>query len=258
MQTPERPLAGRVALVVGVANDRSIAYGCARALRAQGAEIALTYQTEKARPHVEPLARELAATLSLPLDVRDEGQMDAVFEAVRARWGRLDVLVHSIAFAPREDLHGPLVDCSAEGFALAMDVSCHSLMRLARRAVPLMADGGTILTMTFFGSTRVVPEYNLMGPVKAALEASVRQMAVELGPRGVRVHALSPGPIATRAGSGLKDFDRAIAWGRDESALGVNVGIDDVGAAAAFLAGPGAKHLTGLVLPIDAGLTIRA
>jgi enoyl-[acyl-carrier protein] reductase I len=258
MTTLDRPLAGRKALIVGVANDKSIAFGCARAMRGQGAELALTYLNEKARPYVEPLSKRLAASLLMPLDVQDDAQADALFEAIRSTWGRLDVLVHSIAFAPRDDLHGPLLDCSAEGFALAMDISCHSLLRLARRAVPLMAEGGTILTMTFLGSTRVVPDYNLMGPVKAALEASARQLAVELGPRGVRVHALSPGPIATRAGSGLKDFNQAIAWGREHSALGVNIDIDDVGAAAAFLAGPSARHLTGLVLPIDAGLTIRA
>jgi enoyl-[acyl-carrier protein] reductase I len=250
-------LSGKRALVVGIANRQSIAYGCARALRAQGAELALTYLNDKARPHVEPLAIELGATLLEPLDVQREGELDAVFAALASHWGRLDVLVHAIAFAPKADLQGPLLDCSAAGFAQAMDVSVHSWIRMAKLAVPLMSGGGTMLTMSYQGATRVMDGYQLMGPVKAALESTVRYLADELGSRGIRVHALSPGPISTRAASGLLDFARQIETARSRSPLGKNVDIDDVGAAATFLCSPAARHLTGLVLPVDAGLSLR-
>lgn len=198
-------------LVVGLANDRSLAWGCAQALHAQGAELAVTYQNEKARPHVAPLAAALGADIVMPLDVTVDAEMDALFAALAGRWGRLDFLLHSIAFAPKADLHGRVVDSSAAGFATAMDVSCHSLVRLARRAEPLMADGGSILTMSFYGSEKVVPGYGIMGPVKAALEATVRYLAAELGPRHVRVNALSTGPVQTRAASGLAHFDTLMA-----------------------------------------------
>lgn len=250
-------LSGKRALVVGIANRQSIAYGCARALRAQGADLALTYLNDKARPHVEPLAIELGATLLEPLDVQREGELDAVFAALASHWGRLDVLVHAIAFAPKADLQGPLLDCSAAGFAQAMDVSVHSWIRMAKLAVPLMSGGGTMLTMSYQGATRVMDGYQLMGPVKAALESTVRYLADELGSRGIRVHALSPGPIATRAASGLLDFARQIETARSRSPLGENVDIDDVGAAAAFLCSPAARRLTGLILPVDAGLSLR-
>jgi enoyl-[acyl-carrier protein] reductase I len=250
-------LSGKRALVVGIANRQSIAYGCARALRARGAELALTYLNDKAKPHVEPLAVELEATLLEPLDVQREGQLEAVFESIKCRWDRLDVLVHAIAFAPKADLQGPLLDCSATGFAQAMDVSVHSWIRMAKLAAPLMSAGGTMLTMSYLGSTRVMEGYQLMGPVKAALESTVRYLADELGERGIRVHALSPGPIATRAASGLLEFARQIELARTRSPLGENVDIDDVGAAAAFLCSPAARHLTGLVLPVDAGLSLR-
>jgi enoyl-[acyl-carrier protein] reductase I len=250
-------LSGKRAFVVGIANRQSIAFGCARALRAQGAELALTYLNDKARPHVEPLAIELGATLLEPLDVQREGELDAVFAALASHWGCLDVLVHAIAFAPKADLQGPLLDCSAAGFAQAMDVSVHSWIRMAKLAVPLMSGGGTMLTMSYQGATRVMDGYQLMGPVKAALESTVRYLADELGSRGIRVHALSPGPIATRAASGLLDFARQIETARSRSPLGENVDIDDVGAAAAFLCSPAARHLTGLVLPVDAGLSLR-
>ena len=192
-------LDGTTALVIGIANENSIAYGCAAALKAQGARLAITYLNDKARPHVEPLAEELGADIFLPLDVRDEGQADALFAAITETWGRLDTLLHSIAFAPREDLHGRVVDCSARGFGLAMDISVHSFLRMIRRAEPLMPQGGTCMTVSFQGSDKVVEHYNMMGPVKAALEASVRYAAAELGPRGISVHALSPGPLKTRA-----------------------------------------------------------
>ena len=192
-------LTGQKALVVGVANDQSIAYGCAKALKEQGAGLAITYLNERAEPHVRPLAEELGAEIVLPLDVRDEAQADALFAEIGEKWGRLDTLLHSIAFSPKDDLHSRVVDCSAEGFALAMDVSVHSFLRLIRRAEPLMPEGGTCMTVSFYGAERVVAHYNLMGPVKAALEAATRYAAAELGPKGISVHALSPGPLKTRA-----------------------------------------------------------
>jgi enoyl-[acyl-carrier protein] reductase I len=182
--------------VVGIANPQSIAYGCARMFRRCGAELAVTWLNEKARPHVEPLAQELAATIAMPLDVERSGDLEALFEAIRSQWGRLDFVLHSIAFAPAADLHGRVADSSREGFARAMDISCHSFFRMARLAEPLMPDGGTLLTMSYLGAAEVVPHYGVMGPVKAALEASVRYLATELGPRGIRVNAVSPGRCA--------------------------------------------------------------
>ncbi len=192
-------LARRRALVIGIANEHSIAYGCAKAFRETGAEVAITYLNDKARPYVEPLAVGLDASIFLPLDVAIPGQLETVFGAIAAQWGRLDILVHSIAFAPKEDLKGGLLDCSADGFAKAMDISCHSFVRMAKLAAPLMADGGTMFAMSYHGADRVVPNYNVMGPVKAALEASCRYLAYELGPKRIRVHAISPGPLQTRA-----------------------------------------------------------
>ena len=202
-------LIGKKGLVVGVANEESIAYGCALRFKALGAAQAITYQTEKARPFVEPLAKELGAELFMPLDVQKPDQMEALFRAIHDRWGRLDFLVHSIAYMPKDDLQGRVVDCSLEGFLMAMDISCHSFIRMARLAEPLMGDGGCLLAMSYYGANQVVKNYNAMGPVKAALESCVRYLAAELGPRGVRVHALSPGPLKTRAASGIGKFDAA-------------------------------------------------
>jgi enoyl-[acyl-carrier protein] reductase I len=251
-------LLGQKALVLGIANEHSIAFGCARAFRQLGAELAITYLNDKARPHVEPLARELEAPLFLPLDVQQAGQLEAVFDRVRQTWGRLDIALHSIAFAPRDDLQGGLLDCSAAGFGVAMDVSCHSFVRMARLAAPLMTEGGALFAMTYYGANKVVPNYSVMGPVKAALEASVRYLAHELGPRGVRVHAISPGPIKTRAAGGLKDFDLLLNEAAQRAPVGQLVDIDDVGAATAYLATPYAKRLTGSTLYVDAGLNIMA
>jgi len=253
-----RPLEGRKALVIGIANESSIAYGCARAFRTLGAELAVTYLNEKAKPHVEPLARELGAAIFLPCDVSVSGQLEAVFAQVRETWGRLDIGVHSIAFAPKADLQGRLVDSSAEGFAVAMDVSCHSFIRMARLAEPLMDEGGTLFAMSYLGAVRVVPNYNLMGPVKAALESSVRYLAHELGPRGIRVHAVSPGPLKTRAASGLKDFDQLLAEAAEKAPVGELVDIDDVGATTAYLATGYARRLTGTTVYVDGGLGIMA
>ncbi|WP_322103721.1 enoyl-ACP reductase FabI [Paraburkholderia sp. J41] len=259
MQTlPDRPLAGMRALVTGVANAESIAYGCARAFADLGAQLALTYLNDKAKPYVEPLANELGAQLLLPLDVEDDAQLDAVFDAVRATWGTLDIALHSIAYAPRADLQGGLLESSAQGFARAMDISCHSFIRMAQRAAPLMPHGGTLFAMSYDGANRVVPSYNLMGPVKAALEASCRYLAYELGPLGIRVHAISPGPLKTRAASGLPDFDRMLADAVDRAPLGELVDIMDVGYATAYLATRYARRMSGNTVYIDGGAHIMA
>jgi enoyl-[acyl-carrier protein] reductase I len=251
-------LAGHKALVVGIANDQSIAYGCAKAFRDAGAELAVTWLNDKARPHVEPLARALEAPITGALDVAVPGQLEAVFDQVRTRWGRLDILVHSIAFAPLDDLRGGLLDCSAEGFAKAMDISCHSFVRMARLAAPLMVDGGTMFAMSYLGANRVVPNYNVMGPVKAALEASCRYLAHELGPRRIRVHAISPGPLKTRAASGLKDFELLLNEATRKAPLGELVDIMDVGYACAYLATPFAHRITGGTVYVDGGTNIIA
>lgn len=251
-------LTGQKALVVGIANDRSIAYGCARALRAQGSDLAVTWLNAKAEPHVRPLAEALGADIMAPLDVGDPGALDALFVQIADRWGRLDTLVHSIAFAPRDDLHGRVIDCSAAGFAQAMDVSVHSFLRMIRLAEPLMAQGGTCLSVSFFGASRVVRHYNMMGPVKAALESAVIYAAAELGARGIRVHALSPGPLATRAASGIAHFDELLDTAAARAPTHQLATIEDVGAMAAFLASPEARNLTGGIHAIDGGYSITA
>lgn len=251
-------LDGKVALVLGVANAHSIAAGCAQAFAAAGAEVALTYQNAKAKAFVAPVAEAVGAKLLLPLDVTVAGEMEAVFAEVRARWGRLDILVHSLAFCGADDLHGRVTDCSAAGFAQAMDISVHSLIRAARLAEPLMTGGGAILTMTYYGGEKVVDNYNVMGPVKAALEAVVRDLAVDLGPRRIRVNALSPGPLRTRAGSGIAHFDALIDAARDRAPEQTLVTIADVGDVAVMLASDGARCVTGDVVHIDGGLHVRA
>jgi enoyl-[acyl-carrier protein] reductase I len=251
-------LGGKKALVVGIANEHSIAYGCAKAFRDWGADLAITYLNEKARIYVEPLAKTLEAEIFMPLDAAKPGELEAVFKRVVSDWGRLDILVHSIAFAPKEDLQGGLLNCSAEGFAMAMDISCHSLIRMARLAAPLMKDGGTLFTMTFHGAQKVVSNYNVMGPVKAALEASCRYLAYELGPKKIRIHAISPGPLKTRASSGLKDFDLLMNEATARTPLGELVDIMDVGYACAYLASPFARYLTGETLYVDGGMNIMA
>ena len=251
-------LAGAKALIVGIANDHSIAYGCAKAFRTAGAELAITWLNDKARSYVEPLARELDASITAPLDVSVAGQLEAVFELVRENWGRLDIIVHSIAFAPKRDLEGGLLDCSAEGFAKAMDISCHSFVRMAKLAAPLMTQGGTMFAMSYYGADRVVPNYNVMGPVKAALESACRYLAYELGPRGIRVHAISPGPLKTRAASGLKDFELLLNEAARKAPVGELVDIMDVGHACTYLATPFARRVTGGTVYVDGGANIVA
>jgi enoyl-[acyl-carrier protein] reductase I len=246
-------LVGKRGLIVGIANDASIAAGCARAFVGAGATIAATYLGDKALSHVSAVTEPLGCTLLLPCDVRVPGELENVFARITADWGKLDFLLHAIAFAPRDDLHGRVVDCSAAGFAMAMDVSCHSFLRMARLAEPLMHDGGCLLTVTFYGSERVVAHYNLMGPVKAALESAVRYTAAELGPQGIRAHAISPGPIRTRAASGLDRFDEMLAAAAATVPEQHLVDVDDVGALAAFLVSDAARHITGTIIPVDGG-----
>jgi enoyl-[acyl-carrier protein] reductase I len=251
-------LEGKRGLVVGIANDSSIAYGCAKAFRALGAELAVTYLNARAEAHVRPLAEELRAPIFVPCDVRIDGQLEAVFAEIERTWGKLDFLLHSIAFAPKEDLHARVVDCSRDGFLTAMDVSCHSFIRMAKLAEPLMTDGGCLLTVSFYGSEKVVEHYNLMGPVKAALESVTRYMAAELGPKAIRVHALSPGPLATRAASGIDRFDELMQRVAERAPTHQLVTIEDCGNYAAFLASDAARSLTGSVAYIDGGYNIVA
>ncbi len=249
-------LRGKKGLIVGIANEDSIAWGCARAFRAAGAELAVTWLNESARPYVEPLAEQLQAPIQMPLDVEQDGQMEAVFDALGARWERLDFVLHSIAFAPAADLHGRVADSSREGFARAMDISCHSLARMARLAEPLMQGGGSLLTMSYLGAEEVVANYGLMGPVKAALESTVRYLATELGPQGIRVNAVSPGPLATRAASGIQHFDQLLADAAERAPLRRLVSIEDVGALCTFMASDASRSMTGSTLYVDAGFHI--
>jgi enoyl-[acyl-carrier protein] reductase I len=251
-------LTGQKTLVVGVANEHSIAYGCAKAFRTAGADLAVSWLNEKARPHVEPLAQELGAEITGPLDVAVPGQLEAFFDLVHQRWGRLDNLIHSIAFAPKADLQGGLLDCSASGFATAMDISCHSFIRMAKLAAPLMTEGGSLFAMSYYGANRVVPNYNVMGPVKAALEAACRYLAYELGPAGIRVHAISPGPLKTRAASGLKDFELMLNEAAEKAPIGELVDVMDVGFACAYLASDFARRITGGTIYVDGGANVVA
>ena len=249
-------LEGKKGLVVGIANSHSIAWGCARAFRAAGADLAVTWLNDKAAPYVQPLAAQLQAPIQMPLDVEQPGQLEAVFDAVTRQWGRLDFVLHSIAFAPAADLHGRLANSSREGFLRAMDISCHSFARMARLAEPLMKDGGSLLTMSYLGAAEVIDNYGLMGPVKAALESSVRYLAAEMGPQAIRVNAVSPGPLATRAASGIADFDQLLANAALRAPLRRLVDIDDVGALCAFLASDAGRSITGNTLYVDAGYHI--
>jgi enoyl-[acyl-carrier protein] reductase I len=251
-------LDGAKALIVGIANQHSIAYGCAKAFHELGADLAITYVNEKTRTYVEPLLKDLGAPIFMPLDVATPGELEALFEKIEQKWGKLDIVLHSIAFAPKADLQGGLLDCSAEGFKVAMDISCHSFVRMAKLAAPLMKDGGSMFAMSYYGAQKVVANYNVMGPVKAALEASCRYLAYELGPQKIRVHAISPGPLKTRAAGGLKDFDLLLAKAARKAPVGELVDIMDVGFACAYLATPYARRLSGETLFIDGGVNIMA
>ncbi|MEM6603240.1 MAG: enoyl-ACP reductase FabI [Pseudomonadota bacterium] len=249
-------LKGKKALIIGVANEHSIAYGCAKAFSDLGAELAITYQTERTRDFVAPLLENLVAPIFMPCDVTQEGSLEAVYAEIEKKWGKLDIIVHAIAFAPKDDLQGRVVDCSLDGFLTAMNISCHSFIRMAKLAEPLMQDGGTLFTMTYYGSERVLGHYNMMGPVKAALESAVRYLAAELGPKSIRVHAISPGPLKTRAASGLKSFETLLTQAAEKAPTHQLTSIEDVGYTTAFLASDMAKNVTGNVVFIDGGYNI--
>jgi enoyl-[acyl-carrier protein] reductase I len=246
-------LKGKKGLILGIANEHSIAYGCARAMRGDGAELAVTYLNPKSEPYVRPLAEGLDCPIIMPCDVEVAGELDAVYERIGALWGSLDFVLHSIAFAPKEDLHGRVIDCSKGGFAVAMDVSVHSFVRMAKLAEPLMTNGGSLLSMTYYGAEKVVDLYNVMGPVKAALEATARYLAAELGSKGIRVNTISPGPLKTRAASGIAHFDELMEKAAAKAPEHRLVTIDDVGALASFLVGDAARSITGDTIYVDAG-----
>ncbi len=251
-------LAGRRALVLGVANERSIAWAISRTLAREGATVGLTYVGESIERRVRPLAAEIGSDLVLPCDVSDDSQIAALFDEVKARWGKLDVLVHAIAFANRDDLQGRFVDTGRSGFHLALDVSVYSLVALARGALPLLkeAGGGAVLTLSFAGSQRVFPNYNVMGVAKSALESAVRYLAADLGPDGVRVNAISAGPIKTLSAAGIRNFRDMLHVAEERAPLRRNVAAEDVAELAALLAGPGGAAITGQVVYVDAGLSI--
>lgn len=253
LDMPQLELAGKKGVIIGIANDQSIAYGCARAFRSLGADLAVTYLNDKAKRFVEPLAQKLEADIFMPCNVQEEGQMEALFEEIEKRWGRLDFAVHSIAYAPMDDLHGRITDCSREGFLMAMEVSCHSFMRMCKLAEPLMTNGGTLFTMSYYGSTKVVENYNIMGPVKAALESATRYLASELGPKGIRVHAISPGPLKTRAASGIDHFDELMEKVASRAPARALVTPEDIGITTALLATNAGRMLTGATTYVDGG-----
>jgi enoyl-[acyl-carrier protein] reductase I len=251
-------LQGKKGLVAGIANEHSIAYGCAKSLHSAGADILLTYGDPKAERFVTPLGPELGDPTMMLCDVAADQDIERLFARIKSQWGTLDFLVHSIAFAPPEDLHGRVIDCSREGFLVAMNISCYSFIRLAKLAEPLMPNGGCIITMSYYGAGKAVDHYNIMGPVKAALESVVRYLAAELGPGSIRVHALSPGPLATRAASGIEHFDELLDKAATRAPEHRLVSIHDVGAVAAFLVSDSAAALTGNITYVDAGYHVMA
>lgn len=246
-------LKGKRGLVFGVANEHSIAYGCAKALHRAGADLCITYLNEKAKEHVEPLANELNASIIMQCDLKNDGELESVFEAIERKWGKLDFLIHSVAFAPIEDLHARLVDCSEDGFSESMNISCYSLIKMSKMAEPLMKDGGSIVTMSYYGGNKVVKHYNVMGVVKAALESSVRYLAADLGNKNIRVNTISPGPIMTRAASGIQDFDKLCDEVLCRTLLHKLPSIEGVGNLAAFLVSDLASEITGQIHYIDGG-----
>lgn len=251
-------LKNKKGLIIGVANEQSLAWGCAKALHTAGANLAITYLNEKAEKYVRPLAEQIDASIIMPLDVMDDTQMELLFKEITKQWGKLDFLLHAIAFAPKEDLHARVIDCSRNGFLTAMDISCHSFIRLAHLAEPLMTDGGCMLTITYYGGEKVVENYGVMGPVKAALESTVKYLAAELGNKKIRVNALSSGPIATRAAGGIANFDALLEDAKIKSPMHQLICTDCVGAYAKFLVSDEAFLVTGSIAYVDAGFNIMA
>jgi enoyl-[acyl-carrier protein] reductase I len=246
-------MAGKRGIVFGVANNRSIAWGITKACRDQGAEIALTYQGDAIKKRVEPLAAEIGSKLVLPCDVTDEASVEAVFKALADAWGTIDFLVHAVAFSDKEELDGRYVDTSKDNFTQTLLVSCYSFTALAKRAEALMPNGGSLLTLSYYGAEKVMPHYNVMGVAKAALEASVRYLAADLGKENIRVNAISAGPIKTLAASGIADFRYILKWNEYNSPLRRTVSIEDVGGGALYLLSDLGRGVTGEILHIDAG-----
>jgi enoyl-[acyl-carrier protein] reductase I len=254
---PSNLFAGKKVLVVGVANERSLAWAIAQQLHQAGAKLAFTYMGDALERRVRPLAESVEADLILPCNAADDAQLDQVFEQVRAKWGHLDVLIHSIAFANKEDLEGRFVNTSREGFRMALDISAYTLVAMAKRAEPLMEGrDASIITLSYYGAEKVVPNYNVMGVAKAALEACVRYLAADMGPKKIRVNAISAGPVKTLAAAGIRDFRTLLAKAEEKTPLRENITAEDVGALAAFLCGPGGKHMTGNTLYLDSGAHI--
>jgi enoyl-[acyl-carrier protein] reductase I len=259
--TPKYPgLEGKKALILGVANERSLAWSIAQHLHAGGAKLAFNFLGDALERRVRPLAESVQADLVEPCNVSDDAQMDELFRKVEAKWGSLDILIHSVAFANKEDLEGRFVNTSREGWRIAMDISAYSLVAAAKRAEPLMekVEGGSILTMSYYGSQKVVPNYNLMGVAKAALEASTRYLAWDMGPKKICVNSISAGPVKTLAAAGIRDFRTMLAAAEEKTPLKENIAASDVGAMAAFLCGPGGRHITGANLMIDSGAHVMA
>jgi len=243
-------------MIFGMANEHSIAYGVAKVCRAAGADIGVTYLNEKAETFVRPLAKSLESSIIMPCNVRNPGELEMVFDRVEKQWGRLDFLLHAIAYAPLQDLHSRLTDVSLEGWTIAMDVSVHSFIRMARLAEPLMRGGGCLLTLSYLGGERVIRNYRMMGPVKAALQQTTEYLAAELGEKGIRVHTISPGPIMTRAASGLADFEELLKEQYARAPESYRVSIEDVGFLAAYLVSDRAKGMTGNLIYLDSGYNI--
>lgn len=246
-------LAGKRGLIMGVANDRSLAWGIAQVAAANGAELAFTYQGDALLKRVAPLAQSIGASILLPCDVTDEASMDSVFQAIEAKWGKLDFVVHGIAFSDKNELDGHYVDTTRDNFLKTMDISCYSFTAVARRAMPLMKEGGSLVTLTYIGAERVMPHYNVMGVAKAALEASVRYLSVDLGPKNIRVNAISAGPIKTLAASGIGDFRCILRWNEINAPLRKNVTTLEVGHTALYLLSDLGSGMTGEVMHVDAG-----
>ena len=253
MTSPNPLMQGKRGLIMGIANDRSLAWGIAKAVHAQGAEVAVTYQGDALLKRVRPLAEQLGSELVLPADVTDPASLDAMFDRLASAWGRLDFLVHAIAYSDKEELKGRYLNTTRENFQQTMLISCYSFTELARRAEPLMSEGGSLLTLSYIGAEKVTPHYNVMGVAKAALEASVRYLAVDLGGAGIRVNAISAGPVRTLAASGIGDFRYILKWNEYNSPLKRNTTIEDVGGAGLYLLSDLGSGTTGEVLHVDSG-----
>jgi enoyl-[acyl-carrier protein] reductase I len=253
MTETQKIMAGKRGIIMGVANERSIAWGIASKLQSQGAELAFTYQGDALLKRVRPLAESIGSDIILPCDVSDDASIDAVFDTLQERWGKLDFLVHAIAYADKEELKGKYLNTSRDNFVRSLDISCYSLTAVAQRAVPLMKDGGSMVTLTYYGAERVMPHYNVMGVAKAALEASVRYLAADLGDRDIRVNAISAGPIKTLAASGIGDFRYILKWNEYNSPLRRNVSLEQVGGAALYLLSDLSGGVTGEVHHVDSG-----